>query len=146
MSTTLIDVKFDSTIEWYALSWINEEMTMGATLIGLVFGALAGAITGTEFGLWAGAFTGMCIGFSIYAVEWLVDHFGDAPVVERHHIMCERYGQAVDVTFVGDLHTKRWHDVESCTLQKGEIKCHKGCVSLMKSAHVRPGRACGCHS
>ena len=118
---------------------------MGATLIGLVFGALLGAITGTEFGLWAGAFTGMSIGFSIYAFEWMANHFGDAPTIEEHRIMCDRFGQAATVGFAGDLHSGRWFDVDHCSLQKGEVKCHKGCVALMRSNHVAPGRACGCH-
>ncbi len=118
---------------------------MGATLIGLVLGALAGAITGTQFGVWVGGLTGMSIGFSIYAFEWMANHFGDAPTLEEHRIMCTRFGHAAQVGFVGDLHTKRWYNVDHCSLQQGEVECHKGCVAMMRTAHVAPGRACGCH-
>lgn len=121
---------------------------MGATLIGLIFGALVGALTGTEFGVVSGAFVGVSIGFSIWAVTWIHDHFGDAPVVERHRVMCDRYGQAADIEFMGDLHTGHFYDVKSCTLlaQPTNVVCHKGCLAMMKAGHVRPGVACGCHA
>ncbi len=121
---------------------------MGATLIGLVFGALVGALTGTELGVWSGAFVGLSIGFSIWAFAWIRDHFGEAPVVERHRVMCDRYGQAAEIEFAGDLHSGRWYDVKSCSLQPvaNEVGCHKGCVAMMKAGHVRPGVVCGCHA
>jgi hypothetical protein len=120
---------------------------MGASLIGVIFGALAGALTGTEFGVWSGAVVGLSIGFSIWAFSWLRDHFGEAPTVEQHRVICDRYGQPADIEFVGDLHTGRWYDVKSCSLLEvpTEVVCHKGCVAMMKAGHVQPGRACGCH-
>ena len=120
---------------------------MGASLIGLVLGALAGAVTGTELGVVTGGVLGLLVGLSIYAFGWMRSHFGNAPVVERHLVMCDRYGQAAHVDFAGDRDNGRWYDVVGCSLlgSSAEVDCHKGCVRLMTSAHVHAGGSCSCH-
>lgn len=112
---------------------------MGFVLIGFVLGALVGAVTGTGLGIFAGGVAGVFLGGMLYGLSWLRRHAGDSPTVERHCVMCERFGQHADCELVGDLGTKRWYDVESCSLQPTGVDCHKGCLSLMTAAGVRPG-------
>lgn len=119
---------------------------MVATLIGFVFGALMGATTGSVVGICAGAAGGALIGVFVDALRWLRSLAGDAPTTERHLAMCAVYGQTAECEFVGDLHTRRWSDVRSCSLlaTPTRVECEKTCVSLIGLAGVRPGGACSC--
>lgn len=119
---------------------------MAASLIGFVFGAMAGAATGTVVGICAGAAAGVLIGLSIDALRWLRSLAANAPITERHLAMCMVYGQPAECEFVGDLQSGRWTDVRSCSLSSvaGRIDCEKSCVRLIGTAHVRPGQSCSC--
>lgn len=119
---------------------------MGAGVIGLILGFLAGALTGTQLGALAGAGTGLLIGLSVHAFGWMRSHWGDNPVVERHLVMCTVFGHTADCDFVGDQQTGHWFNVARCSLLNDptNVNCDKGCVRLIKAGHVRPGQACDC--
>lgn len=114
---------------------------MGASVIGFILGTLAGAFTGTLLGAVTGGLTGLLIGLSVHAFGWLRSHLGDAPTVQRHLVMCTVFGQPAECDFAGDLKTGRWSDVTRCSLlnDPAHVDCEKGCVLLLKAAHVRPG-------
>ena len=116
---------------------------MGTTAILLLIGALLGAISGTQVGAFAGAVLGMTIGASIYGIGWLWAHTGNAPVIERHRLLCTTRGTFADVELSGDLKRGRWLGVKRCSLEGGPPRCDATCVRLI-GACQKPGAACHC--
>jgi hypothetical protein len=124
----------------------EKEATM-TVIVGFFLGLVAGAATGTMGAAFGGAMVGMSIGIVIYGVGWMRSHLGNAPTVERHLVMCTPYGHAAACEFEGDLETKRWYDVKSCSLlqEPTHVDCNKGCLRQLTLAGVRPGEPCSCH-
>lgn len=119
---------------------------MFAGFIGLIIGAIVGGGLAGELGAASVAPLGLFAGLTFHALAWLRAHSGDAPVVERHLVMCTPMGHAARAELVGDLEQRRWHDVRSCSLlaEQDQVQCDKGCVRLMNLSGVRPGAARGC--
>lgn len=119
---------------------------MGATIIGFVLGFALGLGTGTEVGALAGAVLGAMIGATFAGLGWLRNHSGSHPVVETHRVMCTPMGHVGEISFVGDLETKRWSEVKRCTLLPvmNRVDCDQGCVRRMNDSGVRPGEPCRC--
>ncbi len=117
---------------------------MGACLILVFLGLAVGAGTGDAFGAFAGAFVGLHLGLLVAGVRWMRAHLVEHPAtVEAHAVMCFPYAQPAECELVGDLKSRRWTDVQRCSLQPDptRVGCDKGCIRLMNATHVRPGAA-----
>ncbi|MBK9030405.1 MAG: hypothetical protein IPL61_03540 [Myxococcales bacterium] len=117
-------------------------------MIGVVIGFILGAGAYGAGGAVGGAMVGALVGGSAHALVWMWAHSGNAPVVERHRVMCTPYGAVADIDFEGDLQRRRWTDVKRCSLLQvaTEVSCDKRCLRRINDARVRPGGACDCQA
>lgn len=104
--------------------------------VGLFLGLAVGATVAGPFGGALGAVIGLVIGM-IWAMA--VDPSSRIPadavlVKEERHLLCMPKGQLATTTFVRDAGTRRWLDVERCSLchPSDHIECGKRCLSLMR--------------
>jgi hypothetical protein len=121
----------------------RQEAAMAAIVLGFLLGLTLGAATGTAGGAFAGAMIGALFGACVHGIAWAWAHSGDAPIVERHRVICTPQGTFADVELLGDANRRRWLAVKRCSLIDGKVDCDQGCVSLMNLSH-KPGTSCDC--
>jgi hypothetical protein len=115
---------------------------MGAILILFVLGMAVGAGTGSAAGAFVGGLIGALLALAGLGLGWLRNHVRDVdPIVEDHSVMCFRYAQAADCSFVADRNRGKWIDVAWCSHQPRGVACDKTCLPLLNIARVRPGAA-----
>lgn len=119
---------------------------MSAGLIGFALGLTLGAATGTPGAAFGGAILGMSIGLFVAGIAWMRAHLGDDPVIERHRVFCTPLGGIADVDVAGDLGTRRWTQVERCSLLHHDLGCDQGCLAMIRLSGAKPGGSCACRA
>lgn len=103
-------------------------------VLGLAIGALLGGGLGSVMGL----ICGVALGYAWTGAQDVSTPPEEGAAVERERecVLCIPRGRPADCVFVRDPHTRRWLDVESCSLAQPntEVNCEKRCLVLMNDA------------
>ncbi|MHC4513023.1 MAG: hypothetical protein ACYTGW_14795 [Planctomycetota bacterium] len=108
---------------------------MSRTVLSVALGLTIGALLGGAMGCVLGAVCGVAIGFLWATTE---DASARPPegtplAHEQRRLMCIPRGRPAECVLARDQHTRRWVDVESCSLCRTptRVDCQKRCLVLM---------------
>jgi hypothetical protein len=109
---------------------------MIVTYVGMFLAVVLGFALAGPLGAAVGAILGMAMGMMLSGVVEATRkaRAGAEVVREERRLLCVPKGQVATATFVREAGTRRWLDVERCTLCEPEEKvgCQKRCLLLMR--------------